>query len=152
MTTAEPVAGSPPPCGLYRTTAALGEIPAGRLVSFHNHGDRGPGVFLPTGWLHHRAHFTDAGLAIPSMSWARTLDALAPEGVYRVREPFFCCEKRCRTFERDLLVQLGYTPEAAPVIVVFEPRDGGLALPEQGNIVTRADLACLSPLRVPSWR
>ena len=151
MTPADPDAGPLPPCGLYRTTAALGDVPAGRLVSFHNHGDRGPGVFLPTGWLHHRAQFGAVGVAIPSTGWSRTLDALAPEGVYRVREPFYCCERECRLFARDLLVQLAYTPEAAPVVLPFAPRDGALVLPAQGNLVDRASVARLSPVQVDGW-
>lgn len=151
MTPAEPDAGPLPPCGLYRTTAALGDIPAGRLVSFHNHGDRGPGVFLPTGWIQHRAQFGEVGAAIPSTRWSRTLDALAPEGIYRVREPFYCCEKQCRLFERDLLVQLAYTPEATPVVLVFGARDGALVLIEPGNLVDRATVARLSPVKVSGW-
>ncbi len=151
MTPAEPDAGPLPPCGLYRTTTALGTIPAGRLVSFHNHGDHGPGVFLPTGWIHHRAQFTNTGVTVPSTGWTRTLDALAPEGVYRVREAFWCCEKQCRVFERDLLVQLAYTAEAGPIILAFAPRDGGLALVPPGNLVDRATVAKLIPVRVEGW-
>jgi len=146
MTRSEPDAGSPPPCGLYRTTATLGAIPAGRLVSFHNHGDQGPGIFLPTGWLHHRAQFGAVGVALPSMGWARTLDPLAPEGVYRVREAFYCCDRQCRLFEPELLVQLAYTPEAAPVVLTFSLRDGALVLPAQGNLVERAIVARLAPI------
>lgn len=151
MTGSEPDAGSLPPCGLYRTTVALGEIPAGRLVSFHNHGDHGPGVFLPTGWLHHRAQFTRSGVAVPSASWTRTLDVLAPEGVYRVREAFWCCERQCRVFARDLVVQLAYTPEAGPILLVLAPRDGALAPVGPGNLVDRASIAKLAPLMVEGW-
>jgi hypothetical protein len=151
MTAAEPDAGSLPPCGLYRTTAALGDIPAGRLVSFHNHGDRGPGVFLPTGWIHHRAQFGAVGAAIPSAGWSRTLSPLAPEGVYRVREAFYCCERQCRLFAQDSVVQLAYTPDADPVVLAFAPRDGALVLPLQGNLVERAVVARLAPLQVPGW-
>lgn len=151
MTPADPDAGPLPPCGLYRTTASLGDIPAGRLVSFHSHGDRGPGVFLPTGWIHHRAQFSSVGAAIPSPGWSRTLDRLRPEGVYRVREEFHCCERQCRLFERDLLVQLAYTPEAAPVVLVLSLHDGALVLPPQGNVVDRATVSRLSPLQVAGW-
>lgn len=151
MSRADPDVGPLPLCGLYRTTAALGDIPSGRLVSFHNHGDHGPGVFLPTGWIHHRAQFSSVGVAIPSPGWSRTLDALAPEGVYRVRESFFCCERQCRSFDRDLLVQLAYTPEAAPVVLVFIARDDALVLPAQGNLVDRATVARLSPVQVSGW-
>ena len=46
-----------PPCGLYRTTAAIGSIEAGRLVYFHNHADPGPGMYLPARWTRNRATF-----------------------------------------------------------------------------------------------
>ncbi len=151
MTPAEPDAGSLPPCGLYRTTTALGPVPAGRLVSFHNHGDHGPGVFLPTGWTHHRAQFSRTGVAVPATGWVRTLDALAPEGIYRVREAFYCCERLCRVFASDLLVQLAYTAEAAPIILAFAARDGGLALVPPGNVVDRSTVAKLTPVRVEGW-
>lgn len=36
------------PCGLYRTTRPIPDaVPAGVLVYYHNHGDPGPGVYLP---------------------------------------------------------------------------------------------------------
>ena len=45
-----------PPCGIYRTDLALGdEVPAGRLVYFHDHGDPGPGIYLPRDWVANRA-------------------------------------------------------------------------------------------------
>src|SRR6185436_5605612 len=98
-----------PPCGLYRTKKQLGDaVPAGRLVYFHNHGDPGPGVYLPSGWSANRARWHDRGTPIPDPVWAETLQPLAPEGLYRVRETFTCCEKNCRSFEPELLVQLGY--------------------------------------------
>ena len=39
-----------PPCGLYRTTGPVGSIPEGRLIYFHNHGEPGPGLYLPASW------------------------------------------------------------------------------------------------------
>ena len=56
-----------PPCGIYRTLAQVGDVPAGRLVYFHNHGDPGPGVYLPERWSANRAHFQARGhvLATP---------------------------------------------------------------------------------------
>ena len=147
---------------LSRTAFAakiVGEFTTVRLAAYnyeadHNNqwpGDQGPGIFLPTGWIDHRAQFGAVGVALPSMGWARTLDPLAPEGVYRVREPFYCCERQCRLFERELVVQLAYTPEAGPVVLPFSRRDGALVLPPQGNLVDRATVARLSPLQVLGW-
>ena len=151
MTSPGPDATALPPCGLYRTTVALGAVPAGRLVSFHNHGERGPAVFLPTGWIAHRARFDAAGVAPSGTSWVRTLDTLAPEGIYRVREPFACCAERCRVFWADLLVQLAYTDDARPVLLPLAARDGALVLPERGTLVDRASVAKLAPLEVEGW-
>ena len=138
-----------PPCGLYRTTQPLeGHVPAGRLVYFHAHGDPGPGVYLPSGWQLNRAQWHETGHTIPAPEWAATLAPLPAEGLYRVREPFACCPKRCRTYERDLLVQLGYTAEAAPLLFLPEWTDSGLAIPEMGVPIDADRLACLAPLKV----
>ena len=67
-----------PPCGLYRTTRALDHVPAGRLVFFHNHGDPGPGIYLPSGWVLNRARWHERGHTIPSPEWAASLAALPP--------------------------------------------------------------------------
>src|SRR5688500_15702822 len=97
-----------PRCGIYRMTVALGElIPAPRLVYFHNHGDPGPGVYLPKGWVNNRARWHGQGTPIPDEAWAASLEPLLTEGLYRVLESFPCCPKACRSFEADLLVQLG---------------------------------------------
>ena len=55
-----------PPCGLYRTTTKIGEIEAGRLVYFHNHGDPGPGLYLPSGWSNNTARWGARGTTVPA--------------------------------------------------------------------------------------
>ena len=139
-----------PPCGLYRTRAALADqIPAGRLVYFHNHGEPGPGLYLPSGWKLNRASWQKQGVTLSSPEWAATnLEPLPAEGLYRVRETFACCPKRCRTFEADLLVQLGYDAQATPLLFVPEWTDSGLAIPETGAALDSDRLARLAPLKV----
>ena len=138
-----------PACGIYRTTQPLEDhVPAGRLVFFHNHGDPGPGVYLPSGWTLNKAHWHESGHTIPTPEWAASLEALATEGLYRVREAFSCCAKKCRTYEPDLLVQLGYNGEAQPLLFLPEWTDVGLAIPEMGVAIDHDRLACLAPLRV----
>ena len=138
-----------PPCGIYRTTAALGDdVPSGRLVFFHNHGDPGPGVYLPSGWTANRAVWEEQGHTIPSAKWVKTLEPLPAEGLYRVREEFTCCPDKCRTYEVDLLVQLGYDGDAEPLLFVPEWTPAGLALPETGIHIDAARLECLAPLVV----
>ena len=138
-----------PPCGLYRTTRAIGDdVPVGRLVFFHNHGDPGAGVYLPARWTANRAEWDEHGHVVPSDDWADSLVALPDEGLYRVTETFTCCEQRCRVFEPDLLVQLGYDAEATPLLFVPEWTDGGLAIPELGMQIDADRLARLAPLVV----
>jgi hypothetical protein len=141
-----------PACGLYRTTQALeGHVPAGRLVYFHNHGDPGPGIYLPSGWALNRARWHESGHTV-TPEWAATLDALPAEGLYRVRETFTCCAKRCRTYEPELLVQLGYNGEAAPLLFVPEWTEAGLAIPEMGLPIDTDRLRALAALTVVEAR
>ncbi|MBS2032974.1 MAG: hypothetical protein JST54_34195 [Deltaproteobacteria bacterium] len=137
-----------PPCGLYRTNRELAGIPAGRLVYFHNHGEPGPGLYLPQSWKLNRAQFSERGQTLPSPSDASGLEPLPGEGLYRVREAFFCCAKQCRRFEPELLVQLGYNAAADAIVFVPEWTASGLAIPESGTGVDRARLSMLQPLRV----
>src|ERR1700753_1178497 len=108
-----------PPCGLYRTSAALGSIPAGRLVYFHNHGDPGPGLYLPAGWKHNRVELQPRAQPLGDPEWLHHLEPLPPEGLYRVTEAFHCCERKCRAFEPELLVELGYNAEGKAIL--FQP-------------------------------
>lgn len=141
-----------PPCGLYQTTEAIGPVPAGRLVYFHNHGDPGPGIYLPTGWKLNRAIFSQQGVTLPGPALAKTLKPLLAEGFYRVGEPFTCCERNCRTYERDLLVQLGYDAMARPILFVPEISETGLVIPERGQRIDDIRLARLEFLIVQRAR
>jgi len=137
-----------PPCGLYRTTLALDHVPAGRLIFFHNHGNPGPGIYLPSGWALNRAQWHEHGHTIPSPEWAESLAALPAEGLYRVREAFACCDKRCRTYEPELLVQLGYNAEAEALLFLPEWTPSGLAIAELGTRIDAERLASLARLTV----
>ncbi len=132
-----------PPCGLYRTTRALEGVAPGRLVYFHNHGDPGAGIYLPQSWASNRARWNERGYTVPDAEWSKTLVPLAPEGLYRVTERFYCCEKRCRVYEPNQLVQLGYNGDAEPLIFVPEWTRGGLGIPERGNLLESAALSKL---------
>jgi hypothetical protein len=137
-----------PPCGLYRTRAPLASIPAGRLVYFHNHGDPGPGVYLPESWKGNQAQWQARGTLLPDPQDIAALEPLSPEGLYRVIEPFDCCEKRCRRFESESLVQLGYNAAGEAILFVPEWVDGMLAIPTRGNLIVHEHLASLKRLRV----
>jgi hypothetical protein len=138
-----------PPCGLYRTRRALGtDIPAGRLVYFHNHGQPGPGLYLPSGWAANRARWHSRGTLLPDAAWAEHLEPLPPEGLYRVLAAFTCCAQNCRTFEHEQLVQLGYNGEAEPILFIPEWTEQGLSLPTNGTRVDRERLEQLALLKV----
>lgn len=138
-----------PPCGLYKTTVAIGSIDAGRLVYFHNHGNPGPGVYVPKGWKLNRAEFEEKGQALEDPSLVKLLQPLPPEGFYAVDEPFHCCEKKCRLFEADTLLQLGYNGDAEPILFVPELVDSMLAMPAKGWKTSLEAVAALRHLKVP---
>ncbi len=139
-----------PPCGIYRTLRPIGAVPEGRLVYFHNHGDPGPGVYLPERWEKNRARFAAQGTTLPDHGDASALEPLAREGFYRVRKSFHCCDKLCRELATDLLVQLGYDGAAQPILLVPELALGALEIPERGTRIDPSRIAELAPLVVAS--
>ncbi|MCX5747008.1 MAG: hypothetical protein NT062_31445 [Proteobacteria bacterium] len=137
-----------PPCGLYRTTAAIGDIPTGRLVYFHNHGNPGPGVYFPESWTTNRAKFSPQGTTVPKDWNGKGLMPLPPEGFYRVLSPFHCCEKKCVQFQPDAFVQLGYNGAGKALMFVPEIATGMIDVPERGTFVDDEALVNLAPLQL----
>jgi hypothetical protein len=58
------------------------------------------------------------------------------------------CQKRCRLYDADLLVQVGYDTDAQPLLFVPEWTDAGLAIPEIGLRIDEDRLSRLAPLKV----
>ncbi|MFT3694962.1 MAG: hypothetical protein QM831_17565 [Kofleriaceae bacterium] len=137
-----------PPCGLYRTTKQVGSIEAGRLVYFHNHGDPGPGLYLPETWQQNRAKFSERGMTVPADFDPKSISALPPEGFYRVTKDFFCCEKQCTKFEVDAFVQLGFNGNGKPIVFMPGLAASGIGIPERGSPVDDHTLKNLAPLRL----
>ena len=137
-----------PPCGVYRTTVAIGGVEPNRLVYFHNHGDPGPGIYPPEDWKLNRAVWAKRGFTLPDDDVADTLEPLEEEGFYVVKEAFTCCENNCRTFEEGLFVQLGYNGFAEPILFVPEWTPSGFAIPEMGQPLDDDRLAKLEPIKV----
>ncbi len=137
-----------PPCGLYRTTRPLGELPPSRLVFFHNHGDPGPGIYLPTGWNLNRVEWHAQGTTVLDPDWSSTLEPLLAEGLYSVHTAFACCGKNCVQFRAGQLVQLGYDGQATPILFVPEWSTRGLGFPAHGSRLDGDRLANLSLLTV----
>ena len=67
-------------------------------------------------------------------------------------EAFHCCEKQCREFAEDSLLQLGYNSEAEPILFVPELVDSMLAIPAKGWKTTMESLRHVRRLRVPVTR
>ena len=65
-------------------------------------------------------------------------------------EPFYCCSERCRRFETDALVQLGYDAAARAILFLPELTGEELSLPPRGTRVDRDRLALLARLKVAS--
>lgn len=137
-----------PPCGLYVTLAPVASVPAERLVYFHNHGDPGAGLYLPTRWVANKARFEDPGVLLPDASDASKLERLPSEGFYRVAESFYCCARHCARFETELFVQLGYDAAATPILFLPELADRSIGIPEQGTKIDRDRIAHLIPMRI----
>jgi hypothetical protein len=138
-----------PDCGLYRTVKAVGDVPAGRLVYFHNHGNPGAGVYLPERWNTNRAQFAAGGHTVPKDFDGSELQLLPPEGFYRVTKPFHCCEKQCVKFEVPAFVQLGYNGSGRALMFIPELMQGAIDVPEKGTFVddtvfTSIDLVAVS--------
>jgi hypothetical protein len=138
-----------PPCGLYRTVKQIGDVEAGRLVYFHNHGNPGPGLYFPERWSHNRATFSQNGVVVPESFDGRALKPLPAEGFYRVKAPFFCCEKECMKFETDALVQLGYNGAGKALVFIPELAGGVIGVPERGTFVEDAAFENLVLLKFP---
>ena len=142
-----------PSCGIYRTTTAVGGIEAGRLVYYHNHGEPGPGLYLPESWSANRCKFNERGMTAPADFDAnKALFALPPEGFSRVTGDFFCCEKKCTKFETDGFVQLGYNGNGRALVFVPMFNGAGIAIPDRGSVVDDGMLKNLQPLKMAEGR
>ncbi len=137
-----------PPCGLYRTVLPIGEVAAGRLVYFHNHGNPGAGVYFPERWTGNRAHFSPSGTTLPRVFDVKALMPLPPEGFYRVTKAFFCCAKQCVRFEPEAFVQLGYNGAGKALVFVPELAAGVITVPERGTPIDDIAFANLVGLQV----
>ncbi|GMV38562.1 MAG: hypothetical protein AMXMBFR64_02780 [Myxococcales bacterium] len=123
------------PCGLYRTTLPLTEreeqVPAGRLVYFHNHSSEGPPlVLLPRVNTDNRWTFHDRGYLVRDADWTVTLVALPSEGFYILRGHFHPPGGPV-VHERTLL-QLGYNLAGDPILFIPKLEDNAIRFPSVG--------------------
>lgn len=126
-----------PPCGLYRTGIPLEanseEYPAGRLVMFHNHSNRGiPMLQQPRDNVHNCWDFHAYGQGIEDDdAFIEALVPLREQGMYYLREPL---ETPDGVFPKYTLVQLGYNVFAHPILFVANhlEEDNGFYFEESG--------------------
>jgi hypothetical protein len=137
-----------PKCGFYKTTREFNQIPGGTLVYFHNHGEPGPGIYLPQNWVSNRVQWNSNGHTIPNDEFASTLMPVEPEGLFSVKNNFYCCEKKCVHFHTGQLVQIGYDGQANAILFVPELSATGLHFPEQGTRVDVESFAHLNRVTV----
>ena len=140
-----------PPCGLYKTLTEIsvqeGKLNADLLVSFHNHSDQGlPIILLPEKNEHNRWIFQKKGYLLKNQNWARILEPLKQEGLYRCSERFSTNESE--VVAENTLVQLGYTAKAEPILFFPVPLEGqnGFQFSEKGIKIPEKIYALLEPL------
>ncbi len=139
-----------PNCGIYRTSQQIGSIPAQQLVYFHNHGNPGPGLYLPQNWKNNQVQFSSKGMTLTPLELANTLEPLKAQGLYRIAQGFHCCEQKCVYFEANQLVQLGYNRSAQAILFLPFWRDTELQFPTKGTHIETLNLQFLEPLQVQS--
>lgn len=107
-----------PKCGIFRTTKPLPgqaqQVPAGRLIYFHNHSQQGmPMLLLPKDNQNNRWSWNDKGYLIKDPTYPGTLVPLLAEGLYTLRATFTVDGK---SIPEKALVQLGYNQAAEPIL------------------------------------
>lgn len=123
-----------PNCGIFRTSEALPgnefNVPAGRLVFFHNHSEKGlPIVLLPQSNAENKWTFQDKGFLIKEPSFTSTLRPLLAEGIYILRSEF---KDGDRVFPARSLVQLGYNQAAEPILFRGRWEKNSILFPDKG--------------------
>ena len=115
-------------------------------LSIHNHGDPGPGIYLPESWSNNRARFSERGFTLDDLGLVSHLEQLPAQGLYRVREDFACCPQQCRRFAPGQLVQLGYNSGAKSILFLPHWGKSGLEFPTAGTVIDASNLQYLERL------
>jgi hypothetical protein len=123
-----------PNCGIYRTSEGLpgneSAIPAGRLVFFHNHSEKGPPlILLPESNAENKWTFQTKGFLVNKLDYASTLRPLMAEGVYILRSEF---KDGDRVFPARSLVQLGYNQSGEAILFRGRWENNSILFPDKG--------------------
>lgn len=105
---------------------------------------------MPESWTGNRAKFSANGTTCPPDFDGKALKALPPEGFYRVKSSFHCCEKKCVQFEPDAFVQLGYNGEGKALVFFPELAARTIDIPDRGTFVDEGNLGNLVLLKLAS--
>ena len=124
-----------PPCGIYRTGAALNgkeeQVPAGRLVMFHNHSEQGPPlVLLPQSNTANKWTFHTHGFLVEDDEFVERMIPLMPEGYYILKEHIHVTEQEI--IPDRTLVQLGYNGKGEGILFPGRFEGNNIAFPEKG--------------------
>ncbi len=127
-----------PPCGIYKTTFALPnreeEVPAGRLIYFHNHSEQGPPlVLLPKENTHNVWTFQERGYLVEgegAPAFITTLASLPAEGLYLVQRAI---DTNDGGIPARTLVQVGYNPSGHAIVFPARAQANGFAFPDRGT-------------------
>lgn len=127
-----------PNCGLYRTGVALPgreeQLPAERLVYFHNHSkEGGPLVLPPRENTHNHWTFADRGYLVQgpgSEGFMEAMIALPRQGFYVVQRPIALSDGT--QLPPRALVQVGYNGGGDAILFVPEGHGNGFWFPERG--------------------
>lgn len=127
-----------PKCGLYRTSRAHPEraeqIPAGRLVYFHNHSESGsPIVLPPKSNAVNKWTFDNRGFLVRDPSWPASLVALKAEGFYRMADPLRTRDGK--NIPEGQVIQLGYNGAGEPIafFASYDAERNALVFPTKGT-------------------
>ena len=126
--------GNYPDCGLYKTTTPFPgheeQIPAGRLVYFHNHSEQGdPILLLPSSNTHNVWTFHRHGTLTQDRRYISSLIPLLKEGFYRLKRHLHVGEK---VLPEATLIQLGYNPKGEPILFIAKKVENSLVFPDKG--------------------
>jgi len=133
-----------PPCGLYKTGVSLPgheeDVPAGRLIYFHNHSEKGPPLVLnPQSNTHNRWLFQGQGWLVEDPGFIGALEPLLSEGLYTVSGQHLHISRDEIVPERSL-VQLGYNRSADTILFVGKFEENTISFPSTGYRFTSADV------------
>jgi len=125
-----------PPCGLYRTGAALPgheeKLAAGALIYFHNHSEQGkPLVLAPASNTHNKWTFQERGWLCDDPGFLRSLIPLKAEGFYIVSGRHLHISRE-EILPEKTLVQLGYNRRGDTILFAGRFEGNSIAFPETG--------------------